>query len=208
MSRTSLQQFVARILAHDRILFGDLKRLQRDVLPGRITTREDAETLLFVDSAVRRVDRAWTTYLTATVRDFVIWGHEPAGTVDRDKAEWLSAALARADASRTGRVIVREIVREVRSIEAAALPILGVPKSVKADEVAPASEPGMQEHRAPMPPQRRSAWIAGTSLTMTCRMGSMFAPERHILPAAAGRDPMWGRVHAGEPCLIGAAGNP
>jgi hypothetical protein len=48
MSRPPLHQFVARILADDRILFGDLKRLQRDILPARITTREEAEILLFL----------------------------------------------------------------------------------------------------------------------------------------------------------------
>lgn len=49
MARTSLHQFVARVLAEDRILFGDLKRLQRDILPARITSREEAEILLRID---------------------------------------------------------------------------------------------------------------------------------------------------------------
>ena len=126
MSRTSLHQFVARVLADDRILFGDLKRLQRDVLPGRITTREEAELLLSLDCAVRRTDREWTEYLTSTVRDFAIWGLHPAGSLDRAKAAWIASAVACADPTRTARAIVREIVQEARSIDEEALAELGI----------------------------------------------------------------------------------
>ena len=126
MSGTSLHRFVARILAEDRILFGDLKRLQRDILPSRITSREEAEILLFLDSAVHRADREWTVYLTTTVRDFAIWGLHPAGSLDRNKAEWISAALSSADPTRTARVILREIVHEARKIDDDALLELGM----------------------------------------------------------------------------------
>jgi hypothetical protein len=117
MSPTSLHHFVLRILADNRILFGDLKRLQRDILPARITTREEAEILLCLDSMVHTADREWTGYLTATVRDFAIWGLHPAGSLDRDKAEWLAAALSRADPTRTARIILREILQEARNID-------------------------------------------------------------------------------------------
>jgi hypothetical protein len=126
MSRTSLHQFVARVLADDRILFGDLKRLQRDVLPARITTREEAELLLFLDSAVRRTDREWTEYLTSTVRDFAVWGLPPAGSLDRAKAAWITSALACAEPTRTARAILREIVQEARNIDDEALTELGI----------------------------------------------------------------------------------
>jgi hypothetical protein len=121
MSRRSLREFVARALADNRILFGDLKRLQRDILPARITTREEAETLLFLDSVVERTDREWTIYLTRNVRDFVIWGLQPAGSVDRSKAEWISTALSRGDPTPTARAIIHEIVREARKIDDDAL---------------------------------------------------------------------------------------
>lgn len=121
MSRTSLDDFVSRIIAHDRILFGDLKRLQRDVLPDRVTSREEAEILLLLDSAVHRADREWAAYLTATVRDFAIWGLHPAGSLDRGKAEWLAAALAGTDPTRTARAILREIVHGAPNIDEEAL---------------------------------------------------------------------------------------
>ena len=117
MSRTPLQLFVDRVLADDRILFGDLRRLQRDILPSSISTREEAEILLFLDAAVHRTDREWPGYLAATVRDFAIWGLQPAGCLDRDKAEWIAAALSRADPAGTARVILREIMAEARDID-------------------------------------------------------------------------------------------
>jgi hypothetical protein len=117
MSRMSLHDFVARVLADDRILFADLKRLQRDILPERITSRQEAEILLFLDSVIHRADREWTVYLTTTIRDFAIWGLEPAGALDRGKAKWISAALACGDPGKTARTILREIVHEARSID-------------------------------------------------------------------------------------------
>lgn len=117
MSRTPLELFVDRVLADDRILFADLKRLQRDILPSSITTREEAEILLFLNSAVHRTDREWPAYLAATLRDFAIWGLHPAGCLDRGKAEWIAAALSRADPARTARVILREIMQEARDID-------------------------------------------------------------------------------------------
>lgn len=129
MSRMSLHDFVARVLADDRILFADLKRLQRDVLPERITSREEAEILLFLDSVVHRADREWTAYLTAIIRDFAVWKLEPAGALDRGKAKWISAALACADPGKTARAILREIVHEARSIDDDALLELGMGSS-------------------------------------------------------------------------------
>jgi hypothetical protein len=126
MSRMSLHDFVARVLADDRILFADLRRLQRDVLPERITSREEAEILLFLDSVIHRADREWTAYLTVTIRDFAVWKLEPAGSLDRGKAEWISAALACADPGKTSRAILREIVHEARSIDDDALLELGM----------------------------------------------------------------------------------
>ncbi|HZA92573.1 MAG TPA: hypothetical protein VE420_08095, partial [Gemmatimonadales bacterium] len=61
---------------------GDLRRLQRDILPARITTREQAEILIALDRSIDRADKGWRTYLVATIRDFVVWGSPPAGRID------------------------------------------------------------------------------------------------------------------------------
>ena len=111
MSGTSLQDFVCRALEHKRISFGDLCRLQRDILPDRITTLEEAEILLALDRSVDRADRGWREYLIRAVRDFVIWGSPPAGHIDGDKAQWMMTALSNSS-PKTARALTREIVRE------------------------------------------------------------------------------------------------
>ena len=110
MNSTSLRDFVSHTLEDKRIRFGDLRRLQRDILPARITTREEAEMLIELDRAVERADPDWREYLIATVRDFVVWGFAPVGCLDSEKAEWLAATLARGGTTKTGRIIAREIV--------------------------------------------------------------------------------------------------
>ncbi len=111
MSGTSLQDFVCRALEHKRISFGDLCRLQRDILPDGITTREEAEILLALDRSVDRADRGWREYLIRAVRDFVIWGSPPAEHIDADKAQWMITALS-GSSPKTARALIREIVRE------------------------------------------------------------------------------------------------
>jgi hypothetical protein len=121
----SLRDFVGKALEHDRILFGDIRRLQRDILPARITTREQAEVLIALDRSVDRADREWRRYLIATVRDFAIWGSLPAGKIDIDKAEWLVAAL-RTSSRKTAGAITREIMREAPEVDDEALQALSV----------------------------------------------------------------------------------
>ena len=110
MSGTPLQDFVCRTLEHKRISFGDLRRLQRDILPDRITTREEAEILLALDRTLDRADRGWRDYLIRAVRDFVIWGSPPAGHIDGDKAQWMMTALSSSSA-KTARALTLEIMR-------------------------------------------------------------------------------------------------
>jgi hypothetical protein len=108
---TSLRDFVCRALERKRISFGDLRRLQRDILPARITTREQAEILLALDKAVDITDRGWRDYLVKAVRDFVIWGSPPAGHIDADKAKWMMTTLS-GSSPNTARALTREIVRQ------------------------------------------------------------------------------------------------
>jgi len=104
-----------------RIRFGDLRRLKRDILPARITTREEVEVLIALDAVVEKADREWRSYLIATVRDFVVWGLSPVGRVDRQKAEWLVAVLSSGVARKTARTLAREIAREAYQVDEALL---------------------------------------------------------------------------------------
>jgi hypothetical protein len=113
---SALRDFAAKALESNRIGFGDLRRLQRDVLPHRITTTEEAELLLTIDGALARADRDWTDYLTDAVGQFAFWGMGPAGRIDQAKGEWLLAALAAARA-KTAAAIVRDLVREAPRVD-------------------------------------------------------------------------------------------
>jgi hypothetical protein len=125
MSGTSLRDFVSRAVEHKRIRFGDLRRLQRDILPARITTREQAEVLIALDSFVDKADREWRRYLIATVRDFAIWGSPPAGRINIDKAAWLVSGL-RTSSRKSAAAITREIIREAPEVDDEAVQALSV----------------------------------------------------------------------------------
>jgi hypothetical protein len=112
----SLHNFASKALEANRIRFADLRRLQRDVLPLRITTRDEAEVLLALDGTVERADRDWTEYVVPAVVQFVIWGLEPVGRIDQEKADWLAAAVAKGR-RRSAATIIREVVREAPLID-------------------------------------------------------------------------------------------
>jgi hypothetical protein len=124
---SALRDFAAKALESNRLGFGDLRRLRRDVLPKRITTTEEAELLLAIDGALERADRDWTDYLTDAVGQFALWGIDPRGHVTQPKVEWLSAALAAAR-PKLAATIVRDLLREAPVIDPA---FLGRSKATK-----------------------------------------------------------------------------
>ena len=116
MSTTTLRDFILNAVEMNRIRFADLRRLQRNILPHRITTQEEAEMLLSLDATVERADRDWREYLVPAVAQFVVWGLEPVGRVDQGKADWLLEALALAP-PKTASAIIRHIVIEAPLID-------------------------------------------------------------------------------------------
>src|SRR5215203_3163894 len=113
---TTLRDFVLNAVEMNCIRYADLRRLQRDILPVRITTTEEAEMLLSLDATVERADRDWREYLVPAVAQFVVWGMEPVGRIDQGKADWLLEAVALAP-SKTGSAIIRHVVIEAPSID-------------------------------------------------------------------------------------------
>ena len=67
MSTGRLQDFATSVIARGQITFGDVRRLQRDYLPGGITTREEAEILIALSDRLVRADRAWAQWLVAAL---------------------------------------------------------------------------------------------------------------------------------------------
>lgn len=113
---TTLRDFVLNAVEMNRIRFADLRRLQRDILPYRITTTQEAEMLLSLDATVERADRDWRDYLVPAVAQFVVWGLEPVGRIDQAKADWLLEALELA-APKTASAIIRHVVIEAPLID-------------------------------------------------------------------------------------------
>ena len=126
MSNVSLSEFAGRLRAKNRINLPDVQRLQRDVLPDGIASRADAELLISLDRDVSRSNSEWERWLVAMVVDFVVWTERPTGVVHDDTAFWLAAALKGegARASKTGRLIAREVVQEAEAFENDALTAL------------------------------------------------------------------------------------
>ena len=118
MSTLSLQSFAINTTKSGRISFGDVRRLQRDILPAGIASRDEAELLLALDRGASRADPAWTDWLVASLVDFVVWGERPTGYVDPATAAWLTGALqAGGLATKTARLIAREIAREAQGTD-------------------------------------------------------------------------------------------
>jgi len=123
----SLSDFASKLRSKNRISFGDVQRLQRNVLPDGIGSREDAELLIDLDREMARTDRAWERWLVATIVDFVVWAERPTGVVDENTAIWLAAALNGGESTRTtktARLIAREIAEEAQGFENEALATL------------------------------------------------------------------------------------
>ena len=107
---TPLDAFAAKARASNRLLYGDLRRLQRDVLPTGATSREDVEALLSLDW-IERVGDDWPGYLARVVTDFVLATSDPPGVVDADTAAWLAGLLEHTKL-KTAAVILRTILLE------------------------------------------------------------------------------------------------
>jgi hypothetical protein len=107
---------VQQVISRGRITYGDIKRLQRKVLPDGVMTREEAEALLIIDRTVERMDPAWVAYLSGTIMDFVVWGSRPTGYVDQETARWLETLL-RVNQTKAARQILGEVLHEAEGVD-------------------------------------------------------------------------------------------
>ena len=113
MINSSLQAFANKVQAAGRISLGDVQRLQRDILPDGISSREEAELLLTLDQTVGRTDRAFADWLVAMMVDFVVWGMRPTGTIDAETAAWLAPFLAGQRTTKAMRRLARQLAHEM-----------------------------------------------------------------------------------------------
>jgi hypothetical protein len=99
MDNSKLQDFVTITVLHNRITFGDVRRLQRDYLPRGLASREQIELLLHLDGMIDRADRAWADWLAAAIFDFAVFGERSVDAVASGTCDWLLDHLAALDIS-------------------------------------------------------------------------------------------------------------
>lgn len=124
MGNTPLSVFIDKVRASRRLLYGDLQRLQRDVLPGGFTSRADAEAVLALAGSIDRADPGWSAYLVGTLSAFVLSTSQPRGSVDRETADWLVLALADLP-QKTSLAVVRSVVLGAETVDDVLLYFLG-----------------------------------------------------------------------------------
>jgi hypothetical protein len=116
MQVTSLRIFVDRVSETQRLGFGDLRRLQRDILPNGPQCRDDVAALLALDLALERADSGWPEYLLEVVKGFVISVSDPPGVVGPEFAGWLISALSDAQ-PKTAQRIARAVVADAVEVD-------------------------------------------------------------------------------------------
>ena len=119
VSDTNLQNFVTNTGARSHVTFGDVRRLQRDCLPGGITTREEAEVLIGLSARLGRADKAWVQWLVSAISKFAAGRERHGVAADTGTVEWLERLLRPGSVSTTvGRRVARELRREVARLRA------------------------------------------------------------------------------------------
>jgi hypothetical protein len=119
MSTERLQDFATSVITRGQLTFGDVRRLQRDYLPGGITNREDAELLIALGDKLVRADKAWAEWLVAALAHWLASRERSDASIQDAVKTWLeSLPAASPDATRFGRRIGRQIRRELAKIMA------------------------------------------------------------------------------------------
>lgn len=110
MMNGTLQDFVAAVSAQGQIRYGDVRRLQRDILPFGILLREEAELLIALNAKVFRGDKAWAQWLVAAVAEFVVNADGSEQAVKKATGEWIGR-LVGTSSTRFGRSIAHKLRR-------------------------------------------------------------------------------------------------
>ena len=117
MSTGRLQDFATSVITRGQITFGDVRRLQRDCLPGGITNREDAALLIALGDRLVRADKAWAQWLVAALARWLAAPERSDMSLQDAAKAWLeSLPAALPDATRFGRRIGRQIRRELAKL--------------------------------------------------------------------------------------------
>ncbi|MDB5591433.1 hypothetical protein [Enterovirga sp.] len=139
MIKLSLEHFVKTVLQSNEITRDDMRRLQRDIMPDGVESRDEADVLIALDRAVTHKHCTWSAFACQSVVDFVVWTSRPTGYVDHETATWLVGSLsAGCGPSPVAEAIAFEVVREAERVDAALVAF--VMKSAHGRMVEPASD--------------------------------------------------------------------
>ena len=128
MDNSKLQDFVTITVLHNRITFGDVRRLQRDYLPHGLASREQVEMLLHLDGVIDRADRAWADWLVSAVFDFAVFSERSVDAVESGTCDWLLDHLAALDISTK---VTRRLERDLHQALEPIAPIEYVDEAAK-----------------------------------------------------------------------------
>jgi hypothetical protein len=144
----NLPDFACNVMSKGQITLGDVRRLQRNYLPGGITNREELEILISLNAKLVRADRIWAQWLVSAVADFVKTRKSCKHSFEDAACKWVLHLLA-ASATKPGLRIARQIRRELVRLHA----IQSTPKSVPAFDLqqqrqirVPECDPDQQSH--------------------------------------------------------------
>lgn len=122
MIRASLENFISAVMSEGEITLPDMRRLQRDILPDGVESRDEADLLIALDRALPQKHCTWSAFVIQAVVDFVVWTSRPTGYVDQDTAGWLVASLsAGTGPSPVAQAIAFDVVREAERADTALL---------------------------------------------------------------------------------------
>jgi hypothetical protein len=113
----SLPDFACNVISKGQITLGDVRRLQRDYLPGGITNREELEILISLNAKLVRADRIWPQWLVSAVADFVKTRESCQRSAEDTATKWVQHLLA-ASTTKLGLRIARQIRRELLRLQA------------------------------------------------------------------------------------------
>jgi hypothetical protein len=151
MENSKLQDFVTITVLHNRITFGDVRRLQRDYLPYGVGSREQVEMLLHLDGMIDRADRAWADWVVAAVFDFAVFSERSVDAVESGTCDWLLDHLAALDISTK---VTRRLERDLQQALEPIAPIEYINETEEPAEAItdglPLSAPSMVVPATPM----------------------------------------------------------
>jgi hypothetical protein len=181
---TKLQEFVTQTAARSQITFGDVRRLQRDCLPGGINAGEEVERLIWLDSTVSRADKAWSQWLVAAVADFALRSEVTEDGV----VAWLKRLTA---ATAQGTTVRPRILRQISHAKRGSSTKASLPAEERDVAAEAAADASARETPVERPRQRRKSPRATSRIKSKSTKTGGSRPGRDTRPSTMPASLAW-----------------